>query len=221
MAKHDDGSGVVSYDSFEEMMADQQRAHDEAMENMTESQRAIPLGGYAINLSHMGDKDGPPIFGCIQSPAEVEAWNRLYYGVGTPEQLGAALGVLTERGEFDPPNYPKAPGAEAWKEDGYATGEDAIAAAVADHIDSYNRGYLFGKWLSAWEPDGELGSAHASVCVQVSEQCWLEAKEYGGFISEASAEEVAQAIKVVRAEIKAREGEPEGEGDDDSDVNRG
>lgn len=221
MAKHDDGSGVVSYDSFEEMLEDQRRAHEAAMENMTASQRAIPLGGYALNLSHMDGKDGPPIFGCIQSPEEVAAWHRLYYGIGTPAELEAARVVLAERGEFDPPNYPKDPAGEGWKEDGYATGEEAIQTVVTDHIDSWTNGYLFGKWLSAWEPEGELGSAHASVCVEVSERCWLEAKEHGGYISEASAEEVAQAIRVVRAEIKAREGEPEGEGDDDSDVNRG
>lgn len=214
MAKHDDGSGVISYDSFEEMMADQQRAHDEAMKNMVPSQRAIPVGGYACNLTHL--KDLGPIFGCIQSVEEVAAWHQLYYGIGDLEEARAVLAV---RGEFEPPNHPG--GEDSWKEDGFASAQDAIDDAVGTHLSSWASGYLFGTWLSNMEPRGELGSAHASVCVQISREAWLDAKAHGGYVSMATADEISAAMKVVREEFQAREGATEGEGDDHSDVNPG
>lgn len=215
MAKHDDGSGIISYDSFDELLEDQRRAHEAAMANMTASQRGIPIGGYACNLSAMDDKDGPPIFGCIQSTAEVRAWHQLYYGIG---DLEAARAILAERAEFDPPSRPGEPG--SWKEDGFASAEEAIQDAVLRHVDSWTSGYLFGTWLSAWEPRGEPGSAHASVCVPISREVWLEAKAHGGYVSTASAHEISAAIGFVRAEIQAREGATEGEGDDDADVSK-
>lgn len=215
MAKHDNGGGIISYDSFEEMQADQRRAHEAALKNMTASQRAIPLGGYACNLSNL--RDLGPIFGVIQSAEEVRAWHELYCRVG---DLAAARAVLAQRGEFDPPSrWPKVGTdlVEVWQEDGFDTAQEFIDYYVAQHVGSWTDGYLFGTWLSNLCPEGELGSAHASVCVPISAEVYADAKAHGGYVHTNSAAEIAEAMRVVAVEQKAREGATEGEGNDDQD----
>ena len=211
MSKHIDPSSpnIVAYDSYEEMMADQQQAHDAAVSNITESQRSIPLGGYACNIVHLADLG--PIFGAVQSAEEVRAWHELYAGIGDAD---AARAVLAERGEFDLPMAPGDPARKVWEDDGFATAEEFIDYYVQQHLNSYADGYLFGTWMSNLEPDGELGSAHASVCVPIDRETYLDAKANGGYVSEASAHKISAAMIVVRDELKAREGTTEGEGDD-------
>lgn len=201
------GGQVVSYDSYEELMEDQRKAHEAAMANMTPSQRAIPLGGYAVNLS--GVPDHSPIYGAIKSPAEERAWHRLHYGVGDERDLA----VLAERGIFQPPRTIGDPADQSWKEDGFATATEAIDYYVESLIERWTNGYLTGFWSSDWEPRGELGDAHASVCVQIDEETYRDGFEHAGFCSEANAVKIAAAIAVVRQETRAREGTTEGGGD--------
>lgn len=217
MAKRTEpGSNIIAYDSFEEMQADQQRAHDAAMENMTESQQVIPLGGYAINLSHLDNPEIGPIYGAIQSVAELVAWHELYAGVG---DLDAARAVLAERGVFDPPRTIGSGDPATWEEEGHLTAQSWLDYYVTQHVESWVNGYLFGTWFSAIE-EGELGSAHKSVCVETTAEVYQDAQEHGGKISVEHAGEVSAAIRAIRAEHQARKGATEGEGDDDTDSDR-
>jgi hypothetical protein len=210
MAKHDDGSGIIAYDSFEELLEDQQEAHDAAVANTTDSQRTIALGGYACNIAHLNDFG--PIFGAVQSVREVEAWHQLYYGIGDPS---IAQQVLAERGIFKPPRTLGDPESRAWAEDGFASAQEAIDYYIAQHERSYADGYLFGWWLSNVEPDGELGSNHASVCVPISEEIYRDAAANGGYVSQASAVQISAAMKVLAEEYRVREDHNrQGEGDD-------
>lgn len=205
----EDFGHVRSYDSFEEMQEDMQRRHDEAMENMTPSQRAIGYGDYACNISVI--EEVGPVFGTVQTIAEVRAWHLLYYGSGYPEEARA---VLAHRGIFEPPSTLPGPDDRPWEDDGFSSAEEATEYYVNQHIESWKNGYLFGHWFSNIETDGELGSAHASVCVPISEEVYLDAKANGGYVSMEHGEEIVHAIRRVQMEMAEKEAMQGGEGDD-------
>lgn len=203
---------VSGFNSFEEQVEYMRQKREAAISNIVPLQRTIELGGYACNVQHLGNPDIGPIFGAIESAEEVAAWNQLYYGVG---DLEAARRVLAKRNEFPPPSTVHEPGKEYWKEDGFESGEQAVQDAVTNHITEYLDGYLFGNWLSKACPESELGSGHASVCIPVSQEVYLDAKANGGLISWEHATELNATLSVLRTQLKEAE-ENRGEGDDHS-----
>lgn len=208
MAKHDHGDGVITYDSFEEMQEDMAARHKAAVENTVPLQKTIELGGYACNVNHL--REVGPIFGAIQSAEECRAWHQIFYGTGDQD---AARAVLAERNEFPPPD--RQGGKEAWEGDGFDSAEAAVTYYVSEHIHSFTEGYLFGNWLSPACPEGELGSGHASVCVPISREAYLDGKEHGGYMARPeTAVEINDAIMTVFAQHEQRS---QGEGDDNPD----
>lgn len=204
---------VRSYGSFEEMQEEMATARAAAIANLTPSQRAIMPGDYAVNIQFLDNPDIGPIFGAVQSVAELIAWHRLFYGLGSEEEQERDRGILAERGCFKPPREASP---NSWKDEGHASAVDAIGYYVNHHLEQHADGYLFGWWFSAIE-DGELGSNHASVCVPIDRETFEDARAHEARIHTASADKIAAAMRRVVAEYGAREGQnTEGEGDDQS-----
>lgn len=207
----EDFGHVRSYSSFEEMQADLAERHEAAMANMTSSQRAIGYGDYACNIS-MVEEIGP-VYGTVQSLAEVRAWHDLYYGSGDAEE---AKYILARRGIFDPPSTLPGPDDRPWEDDGFSSAAEATEYYVNQHIGSWENGYLFGFWFSNIETKGELGSAHASVCVPISEEVYFDAFTHGGYVTVEHGEEIVHAIRTVQMEMAEKEA-MRGGGDDSGD----
>jgi hypothetical protein len=182
---------IRTYDSFDEMLADQRQAEEAANSRVIPLQETITFGDYVINLSSIAESG--PVYGRLQTEEESAALHREYYE-RRPDDLA---------------------------EDGYATVEEAIAGAWEPIAEQRTRGYIWGTWFSPMFPEGELGSAHISVCIPISKEVYDDAREHDGSVSEDHAAEVEaiwkEANRQHQALMSAKSAEPIGEGDVNTD----
>lgn len=163
---------VTSYDSWDEMVADQQAKEEAANARITPTQQAITYGDYVANVSSI--EQVGLVFGHLQTLEECRAWHESYYArTGAWEDDGFAS--LQE------------------------AVEDAVERLAESHERGY---LYSSNWFSASFMEGEPGDAHRSVLVPISQTIYDFAADHEGKITAEMVAEFMATFAQVCLEIE-------------------